>query len=322
MLSLHVITQNRAESLQRLIDISRQYVDNIRVCDGGSDDNTKAICKAYGIEYYYHKWNEDFSAQDNFLLSKAKKNEWILLLDDDEVPSLALCENLKSLISNRVTRIKIPCLLCTDGHYEDSVSNFIRCTKEEGAIRFTSERLFQNKDRTKLMGLSHRGLEPNDWIDTTTEYPFIHVKTTDDFIINACCHAYTDPIGQGYTIDDGQLLINHCKANQIHNNGDIRFLLKHGNLTKQFLDWIIVNSDRCKESISNWFMAYFYIYHPSLLFKYTNRLKWLEKPALKRFLEYKRGYSNGYLTQMALHPLLLEMLNNARIIHCEDMGIY
>ncbi len=320
MISLHVMTQNRATDLLRLLDSCHIYVDKIRVCDGGSDDNTKDVCKAYGVEYYYHKWNEDFSAQDNFLLSKANKGEWILQQDDDEVPSLALLENLNGLTISHYNKIRIPCLLCMDGNYEETVSVFIKYTRE-GKERFYRDWLFKNIDGTQFDGLTHRGLLTNNWIEKNTEYPFIHIKTSDGCILNECSHAFVYPLGHGYSIDEGNELLHHCKLNKIKNNKDVRPILMAGQITKEFMTWILAHADEGQRAIAKWFWAYFYIYHPSRLFDFTNKLTWIQKPALSNFLRFKRGYSDGSFIKMSLNPMLLEMLNNAGIYHCRDLGI-
>lgn len=321
MVSLHVMTQNRATDLLRLIDTCKPYVDNIRVCDGGSSDNTKDICRAYGVEYYYKKWSENFSMQDNFLLSKAQNNEWILQQDDDETPSLALLENLKGLMMNRYNKIRVPCLLCMDGNFEESVSDFILHTRE-GKERFYRDWLFKNIDGATMSGLTHRGLLNNNWTQADTEYPFIHIKTSDGCIINECSHALIYPYGHSYSDIEGTELLYHCKENGIKQNKGVKPALMGCGLTKEFMAWIIAHANEGQRSISKWFWAFFYIYHPSLLSKYVSKKTWLEQPSLSEFLRFKRGYTNGTLTQMSINPLLLEMLNNAGIHHCTDLEIY
>ncbi len=320
MISLHVITQNRAADILKLIDIVKPYVDKIRVCDGGSDDNTKAICKAYDIEYYYRKWDENYAAQDNFLLSKASRDEWILLQDDDEIPSIALLEHLPELTYGLHNTVRIPCLPYIDGHLMESVTDFIQHT-QEGRERFYKDWLFKNIKGTQMSGTPHRGFVNNGWKSIDTVYPYLHIKTTDGFIVNDCIHGYINPEGQGYTIPEGQELIDHCKANGIKKSKDIIPRLMEGNFTKDFMTWIINHADENDRAICKWFWVYFYIYHPSKLFQYTEKRNWLQKKSLARFLYMKRGYSGGDIMGMSLNPLIMQMLLNEGIYHCSDLGI-
>jgi len=320
MISLHVITQNRAKELLTLINAAKPYVDNIRVCDGGSDDNTKDICRSYGVEYYYRKWDEDYSAQDNFLLNRAKKDEWILLQDDDEIPSIALLEHLPELTFGIHNRVSIPCLPYIDGHLMESVDDFIKHT-QEGKERFYKDWLFKNIVGTKMSGTPHRGFVNGGWNTIRTPYPYLHIKTTDGFIINDCIHGYINPEGQGYTLPEAQELMDHCRGNNIRRSKAILSRLINGDLTEAFIKWMVQYSDEEDRAISKWFWTFFYIYHPSKLFKYTEKRNWLQKKSLWYFLRFKRGYCGGDIMGMSLNPIIMEMLLSEDIYHCRDLGI-
>lgn len=62
-------------------------VDQIIICDTGSEDRTVDIAKEHGaIVFTDYKWNDDFSEARNYALSKVPEDtDWILIIDADEV---------------------------------------------------------------------------------------------------------------------------------------------------------------------------------------------------------------------------------------------
>lgn len=84
MLSLCMIVKNEEETLELCLKSVENYVDEIIIVDTGSLDNTKQIALKYTDKVYDFKWCNDFAKARNFSISKAS-NEWILVLDADEV---------------------------------------------------------------------------------------------------------------------------------------------------------------------------------------------------------------------------------------------
>lgn len=96
MISAIVLTKNEEQNIARCLD-SLVWCDEIIVVDDKSSDKTIEIAKKYKTSIYSHNLNNDFSAQRNFGLSKAK-NEWVLFVDSDEVVSDALAYEISSAI--------------------------------------------------------------------------------------------------------------------------------------------------------------------------------------------------------------------------------
>jgi len=100
-----MIVKNEEEFLDTSLKSVRSILglDDIVVVDTGSVDRTKEIAFINDVRVYDFEWCDDFSAAKNFSAEKAK-NDWILVIDADEVVSEAdLCE-LKSFIKNADTR--------------------------------------------------------------------------------------------------------------------------------------------------------------------------------------------------------------------------
>lgn len=96
MISAIIITKNEEENIERCLQ-SVRWCDEIIVIDDRSTDKTSEIAKKIGAKVYVNPLNEDFAAQRNFGMSKAK-NEWVLFVDSDEVVSDALVYEIQSAV--------------------------------------------------------------------------------------------------------------------------------------------------------------------------------------------------------------------------------
>ncbi|MDV4149716.1 glycosyltransferase [Clostridium sp. AL.422] len=108
MISLCMIVKNEGKNLEKALDSIAKYIEDIVIVDTGSIDNTKEIAKKYTNKVYDFKWGNDFSKARNFSISKAT-NDWVLILDADEVICKFDKEKIESFIKNNnktVGRIK------------------------------------------------------------------------------------------------------------------------------------------------------------------------------------------------------------------------
>jgi len=84
-LAVVMIVKNEEELLSRCLD-SIKGVDEIVVCDTGSEDNTVEIAKQYTDKVFTdYTWNDSFCEARNHSKSKVSKDiDWILTIDADE----------------------------------------------------------------------------------------------------------------------------------------------------------------------------------------------------------------------------------------------
>jgi glycosyltransferase involved in cell wall biosynthesis len=104
MITAIILTRNEEENIGRCLE-SVKWCDEIIVVDDKSSDKTIEIAKKYGATVYLHDLNNDFSAQRNFGLSKAK-NEWVLFIDSDEIISDALAFEISNAIGLKDQNLK------------------------------------------------------------------------------------------------------------------------------------------------------------------------------------------------------------------------
>lgn len=95
-LSVVLITLNEAANLPRTL-ASVAWAHQIVVLDSGSTDETEAIARAAGAEFYFEPWR-GFAAQKNAAIDRAT-GDWILSLDADEELSPALIAEIQQLLS-------------------------------------------------------------------------------------------------------------------------------------------------------------------------------------------------------------------------------
>jgi glycosyltransferase involved in cell wall biosynthesis len=97
-LSAAITTFNGAGSIGQCLESIKDLVDEIVVVDGTSSDNTVEIAKKYGAKVTV------VENQANFHINKQKsfefcKGDWILYLDDDEVVSKKLGQEILKVIN-------------------------------------------------------------------------------------------------------------------------------------------------------------------------------------------------------------------------------
>lgn len=108
MISAVIIAKNEEDKIAACLD-SVSFADEIVFVDDGSTDKTIEIAKQYTTTIYYHKSVGYVEPARNFAIAKAR-NEWILLLDADELVPETLKQRLKEIAieENNVDAVFIP----------------------------------------------------------------------------------------------------------------------------------------------------------------------------------------------------------------------
>ncbi|EPH08984.1 hypothetical protein HMPREF9309_00965 [Campylobacter ureolyticus ACS-301-V-Sch3b] len=96
-LSIVILTFNSEKYLKEVLESSK-FADEVLVIDSGSSDKTKEICQNYNVKFIYQKWL-GFGKQKKFGVNSAK-NEWIFVLDSDEVITKELENEIKQTLEN------------------------------------------------------------------------------------------------------------------------------------------------------------------------------------------------------------------------------
>ena len=104
-LSVGIITYNEENRIGKTLDAVKDIADEIIVVDSGSTDRTVEIAQSKGAAVYVESW-KGYGPQKNSVLEKCK-GKWILLIDADEVISLKLKKEIKSIINSRKSKYDV-----------------------------------------------------------------------------------------------------------------------------------------------------------------------------------------------------------------------
>ena len=97
LLSVYLITKNEEQRLEKTLAQAAKVADEIVVVDSGSTDNTLKIAESFGAKTLHHDW-VSYCEQKNFAEQQCA-NDWVLMLDADEVLSEELVEEINRLKS-------------------------------------------------------------------------------------------------------------------------------------------------------------------------------------------------------------------------------
>ena len=98
MVSAVILTHNDEDLISNVLE-TLKWCDERIIVDDNSTDRTLEVVKPYNVTIIQHALNDNFSAQRNFGLAKAK-GEWVLFVDSDELVSSKLREEILKCIQD------------------------------------------------------------------------------------------------------------------------------------------------------------------------------------------------------------------------------
>ncbi len=138
-LSLLMITKNAGELLEKSLTSVIGLVEEIVIIDNYSSDKTVIIAKKFRTKIYFNR-ELDLGKQRGFGLDKVS-NDWILVLDSDEVVTQKLAKEIKLKIEN--------CKLKIDGYYIPFQNHFLGRKIRYGGENYKKLILFK-KNKVKI----------------------------------------------------------------------------------------------------------------------------------------------------------------------------
>ena len=96
-ISLCMIVRDEAHRLPAFFRATDGLWDELCVVDTGSTDATPQLFENEGAIIQHQKWRDDFAEARNHSLAM-ETQEWILVLDPDELPSQSLAAEIRQLV--------------------------------------------------------------------------------------------------------------------------------------------------------------------------------------------------------------------------------
>jgi len=101
-LSVLIICKDEENNIRRCLE-SITFADEIVILDNGSTDKTTDICKEYGCSIFYNEKWEGFGKCKQQVVNLAKNN-WVFLIDADEVLSDSLRSEIIKVLSDNCSK--------------------------------------------------------------------------------------------------------------------------------------------------------------------------------------------------------------------------
>ncbi len=132
-----MIVRNEEELLPRCLESVRGIVDEMVVCDTGSQDGTAAIAREAGARLVEFAWCDDFSAARNYALAQTR-GDWILHLDADEVLLPGARPAIEEALAGTHAGHLLPLenLLDEEGRLVRQTTHLLRLFRNLSAVRY------------------------------------------------------------------------------------------------------------------------------------------------------------------------------------------
>jgi|WetSurMetagenome_2_1015567.scaffolds.fasta_scaffold16837_6 glycosyltransferase involved in cell wall biosynthesis len=108
--SLNMIVKDESASIAGALDSVDVLMDEIVVCDTGSNDDTREIAQLYGAIVLNVAWKNDFSAARNEAI-KASTRDWIFWIDADDRLKRDSYGDLMSVVSDGLPQAAACCVI-------------------------------------------------------------------------------------------------------------------------------------------------------------------------------------------------------------------
>lgn len=132
-LSAVLIVKNEKDHIKDVL-ASLAGVDEIIVCDTGSQDNTVELAREFTDKVFTdYEWQDDFAAARNHALAKAT-GDWVLSIDADEVLEEGGVEKIRKLVAGATNELHFSVEMTSQG--SNQKHNLPRIIRNDGSVRW------------------------------------------------------------------------------------------------------------------------------------------------------------------------------------------
>jgi len=262
------VTQNRVENLRRNFPQILPYVDRAVIIDGGSADETEVYCKSQPkVEWHYRKWDDSFANQYNEYLKHIDEG-WVLLCDDDELPSKEMLEALRGIVADSGDGETYSCV-----EFRSWSINSDDETPKDHPDDYWRKILFLYSPGMKYQVDLHQCLMGyKTGRHARSNLVYYHIKSIQDVARNACRNYFIAGIWLPNSTDglrgpewmDFRAIVKRCYP-EVGTFSDLNSLFIKGGIHQDLKDWIISHKDygsNLYHEVHHYFEYYFEMLHP------------------------------------------------------------
>jgi len=240
------VTQDRLSNNQRNLPVILPYVDRAVIVDGYSKDGTYEFLKALAplnVEVYQREWDDSFANQYNEYL-KHIKGGWVLLCDDDEVPSEDMLKTLRPIVEKSEGGTKFATaefqsndISYVEGDWENKVDN--------GPCEYYRQIFFKWFPDMKYTVHLHQALQGMRGPVARCKEHYYHIKSTKDELRNACRNYFISGEWPSHPVEEGIKTTewHEMKAILAEHHSDVKLFsqlnayLVSNRIGQEFKDW-------------------------------------------------------------------------------------
>ena len=259
-ITLCCATQNHLHKVEHLVHRTIDYVDAAVFVDGYSVDGTKEFLEMYSpkIKVVQRKWDDSFARQYNRFVQEIQEG-WMLILDDDEIPSEEMLKSLRDIVRDADGGRIYDCVEFKCHPIEIDKSNVI--VNDNGPVNYYRQLLHRYAPGMKYVIDLHQNLVGHKYRRfKRVDYTYYHIKTDEDGYRNACRNWWIDGVwltgaSSGYRPPEWYELRDVVKKAypNVEVFGDFNAVMVAGNMNQEVKDYLYKIKDIPDEQPSRLF---------------------------------------------------------------------
>lgn len=240
------VTQDRLPNNKRNLPIVLPHVDRCVIVDGFSKDGTYEYLTSLGpkVQVFQREWDDNFANQYNEYLRHIKGG-WVLLMDDDEVPSEGMLNSLREIVKASDGGKKFDTVEFRANDITYNVGDWANRV-DNGPCEYYRQVFFKWNPNLHYTINLHQALQGLRGPGARCTEHYYHIKSTLDQYRNACRNYFIGgewPSGGGYTDGIKTPEWHQMKDILARNHPEIKVfsglnaLIVSKKVCQEFLDW-------------------------------------------------------------------------------------
>jgi hypothetical protein len=193
-ITLCCATQNHINKVKQLATKTLDYVDEMVFVDGFSVDGTKDWLESLSpkIKVVQRKWDDSFARQYNRFVQEITEG-WLLILDDDEIPSEGMLKSLRDIVDKSDGGRIYDCIEFKCHPIE--IDKDGKIVNDNGPVNYYRQILHRYNPGMRYIIDLHQNLVGHKYRRFQRfEHTYYHIKTDEDGYRNACRNWWIDGV--------------------------------------------------------------------------------------------------------------------------------